>query len=269
MAFFCVFGNPIKHSLSPIIHERFAKQLGHQLEYRRELVSAGRFASTVASLFSQGLAGANVTLPYKGEAFKLATQHTAAAKLGEAVNTLIPQPFGGLLGANTDGLGLLYDLQRQQVDLTGQRVLILGAGGAVRGVLTALVDANPELIWIANRTPEKAEQLASRYDKVRVFASQQAPASVDIIINATSASLSGQIPKVSDGLLSSAQFIYDMVYAPQATPFLRFASAHSEARLSDGLGMLVGQAAASYQLWWQSEKPNMTTVVNALRQQWA
>ena len=262
---FCVFGNPIRHSRSPQIHQLFAQQYGHSLDYQRHLASPYGFNTAVAGEFRQGLAGANVTVPFKVAAWQLATRLSSDAMASGAVNTLIPQSDGGLLGANTDGLGLLHDLTRQGIELSGKRLLLLGAGGAARGVLKNLVDARPEVIWIANRTTSKAASLAARHDSVYAVNSWRDVSQPDVIINATSASLNGPLPEVPSAAFSSASVIYDMMYSQDLTPFLRQAKQCSDGILSDGLGMLVGQAAESYALWWQCKRPEMAAVITALR----
>ena len=265
MRSFCVFGNPISHSRSPDIHALFAKQYGHEISYKKQLVSLHGFARTIATEFNQGLAGANVTVPFKQQAWQQATKLTEEARASGAVNTLIPLPAGGLLGANTDGAGLLRDIRRQGIDLAGRRVLILGAGGATRGVLKNILDAKPETVWIANRTTSKAQQLGDGHANVQAVTTWQTVSGVDIVINATSASLSGKLPDVPTTVLGGAQFVYDMVYGSGRTSFLAHTAAVSEAQLSDGLGMLVGQAAESYRLWWQCELPQIAAVIEHLR----
>lgn len=263
---FCVFGNPIGHSLSPAIHELFAQQLNHSIQYQRRLCALYAFEKSVSQAFRQGLAGANVTVPFKVHAFQLATKLTPAAEKSEAVNTLIPLPHGGLLGANTDGFGLIHDLLRQRIDLAGSRILVLGAGGAARGVLQNLVEAKPEKIWLANRTQSKAQQLAAAFQNTHAVTDWQHVTEIDVMINATSASLSGGIPELPESIFASAQLIYDMMYGPTTTAFLSHASRYSDAKLSDGLGMLVGQAAESYRLWWDCERPLITPVITAVRE---
>lgn len=264
---FCVLGNPIAHSRSPQIHELFAQQFEHNLCYRRQLATVDRFSRVVAGLFRQGLAGANVTVPFKVQAYQLVTRTTAEASFARAVNTLIPQRDGGLLGANTDGKGLLYDLKRQGVDLSGCKVLLIGAGGAARGVLKNLLDAKPEGIWIYNRTTANARALSELSTGVHCVESWSSLAAVDVVINATSASLFGQLPDVPERMYRHAEFIYDMFYGAELTGFLKHVQQVSDARCSDGLGMLVGQAAESYRLWWGSELPRIEPVIRVLRQQ--
>lgn len=263
---FCVFGNPIQHSFSPTIHELFAQQLNHAIRYERRLSALYTFEKAVSQEFRRGLAGANVTVPFKVRACRLATKLTAEAEKSAAVNTLIPLANGGLLGANTDGFGLIHDLLRQHITLQGCRILVLGAGGAARGVLQNLVDEKPERIWLSNRTPSKAQQLAAAFEQIHVVSDWQQVNGVDVIINATSASLSASIPVVPASIFDSAQVIYDMVYGPTQTAFLRHASAFTDAKLSDGLGMLVGQAAESYRLWWDCDRPQIAPVIKTMRE---
>lgn len=266
---FCVIGNPIAHSRSPDIHQLFAQQFGHSLSYTRQLATMDTFASTVTGLFRNGLAGANVTVPFKLAAFELASSHSAAALSAQAVNTLIPQADGSLLGANTDGLGLIHDLLRQNCTLKGKRLLLLGAGGAARGVIHNLLEQQPEVIWIYNRTTSKAQQLAQQDERLQAVEAWSDVAAVDGIINATSASLSGQVVPIPEPLLANLEFGYDMMYGTEPTAFMQWLQSRSNAFISDGLGMLVGQAAESYRLWWHSELPSIEPVVTEIRRRLA
>lgn len=262
---FCVFGNPIAHSYSPFIHELFARQFGHAICYQRQLANEYNFEATVARRFRQNLSGANVTLPFKQRAFSLATRITAEARDAGAVNTLIPTATHGLLGANTDGLGLLYDLKRLNIDLLGKRVLLIGAGGAARGVLSNLLDEKPEVLWLYNRSQAKADALAAGRERVRVVSNWQELTGVELVINATSASLNGQLPAVPDNLLAASAVVYDMMYAATPTPFIRHVQSIADPACYDGLGMLVGQAAESYRLWWNCELPQIDPVIQQVR----
>ncbi|WP_404400915.1 shikimate dehydrogenase [Idiomarina seosinensis] len=266
---FCVFGNPVGHSLSPQIHQCFAEQFGHRLDYYKQLASIPGFKRCVARQFRLGLRGANVTAPFKQQAFELATRLTPQAKSAGAVNTLVKDRAGGLLGANTDGSGLIRDLQRLQIPLSGQRILLIGAGGAARGVLANLLNAPIDVLWIYNRTASKAQALADLNDKARAVTRWSDVNGIDVIINASSASLSGQLPSVPERLFSEASAVYDMMYGAGPTPFLQHARLIGSAQCFDGLGMLVGQAAESYRLWWQCELPKMAPVIAKIRQQLA
>lgn len=266
---FCVFGNPISHSLSPQIHQYFAEQFGHCLNYHQQLATVATFNRRVAEQFRQGLKGANVTVPFKQQAFALATRLTTEAATAGAVNTLMKDRAGGLLGANTDGLGLICDLQRLRVPLAGRRVLLIGAGGAAKGVINSLLNASVDVLWVYNRTHSKAESLVSGYSRARAVTDWSNVAAIDVVINATSASLNGQLPAVPQSLFAGASTVYDMMYSANATPFLKHAGAVGNAQCFDGLGMLVGQAAESYRLWWQCELPKMAPVIAKLRHQLA
>lgn len=267
---YCVIGNPVAHSKSPWIHTHFAAQTAQTMEYSVLLAPLAGFAASVAALRQAGGKGANVTVPFKLEAFALATQLTARAQLAGAVNTL---KFEGqhILGDNTDGVGLVNDIVRNAViAIRGKRVLLLGAGGAARGALLPLLSEQPRELVIANRTVSKAQQLLA-------LAQQHAAASTllsasdwaglsgkfDIIINATSASLQDEVPPISASLFDHASLAYDMMYGAQPTAFLRFAQSRG-ALLRDGLGMLVEQAAEAFYLW-RGVRPETAGVLAQLR----
>ena len=263
---YTVFGNPIAHSQSPQIHQLFAAQEGATLEYTRTLVpdAANGFQAALNQFFAHGGNGANITLPYKQQAHNLAHQHTARAQAAGAVNTLHRQADGTLLGDNTDGIGLVRDLTEQLgINLAGKHILLLGAGGAARGVILPLADCQPASITIANRTHAKAQQLAQQF-AIQAAEYHQLTQPYDIIINATSSSVTRSIPAIPDNCFSDCQLAYDMFYAARPTPFLAHAAQHGAAQTADGLGMLVGQAAAAYQLW-RSYTPNIAPVIATLR----
>lgn len=269
---YAVIGNPIAHSKSPDIHTRFAVETGQNLIYARLLAPLDGFADTIRSFIAQGGKGANVTVPFKLEAYQLATEHTARAQAAGAVNTL---KFDGdkILGDNTDGVGLVHDIVRNAVvTITGKRVLLLGAGGAARGVILPLLNVRPNELVIANRTVSKAEQLAQPFkqqfaDQVAIRASEFAglQGAFDIIINATSASLSDEMPPLPLGLITDETFAYDMMYGKQPTVFMQYA-AQRGARVRDGLGMLVEQAAESF-FFWRGVRPQTAAVFSELRSQ--
>lgn len=263
-----VFGNPIGHSKSPQIHRQFAAQTGQALSYEPLLAPLEDFPGFARAFFRDGL-GANVTVPFKEQAFRLADELTERARRAGAVNTLKKLADGRLLGDNTDGVGLVGDLHNAGVELTGKRVLLLGAGGAVRGVLEPLLAQRPALLLIANRTASKAAQLAAEFAELGpVTASTFAalPAPVDVIINGTSASLGGDVPPLAGDLIVPGQtFCYDMMYAAVPTAFCQWAAAHG-APVRDGLGMLVEQAAAAFELW-RGIRPETAAVLAGLRQQ--
>lgn len=269
MSLFTVFGNPIAHSLSPAIHQCFAEQAGLSLSYTRSLVAPHRFARSVAQFFRQGGAGANVTVPFKQQAYQLATHVTERAALAGAVNTLLPLSCGQLLGDNTDGMGLVQDLSRHlKLDLQQCELVIIGAGGAVRGALQPLLDAGVQRILIANRSLAKAEELAQSYRPQPVHAvalEQLQVPSQAVVINATSLSLFDQPLPIEPQQLEKASCAYDMVYAAQPTAFMRQATAAGVPQVEDGLGMLVEQAAIAFKLWHDLDDLNTEAVRTEIR----
>lgn len=263
---YAVFGNPIAHSKSPLIHAEFARQTGQDLVYEARLAPLDGFAAAVDAFRAEGGKGANVTVPFKGEAFRYATALTARARLAEAVNTLKFEP-AGVLGDNTDGIGLVRDITLNLGEpVRGRRVLLMGAGGAARGVLSPLLDEEPALLFIANRTPERAEALAARFAALgpvrgggyEALGGQR----FDLVINATSASLEDALPPLPESVFAPGALAYDMMYGRQ-TPFMAFAREHG-ARACDGLGMLVEQAAESFFLW-RGVRPETAPVIALLR----
>jgi shikimate dehydrogenase len=265
---YVVFGNPIGHSKSPLIHRLFAEQTGQSLEYSTSLAPLDDFTAFAKTFFQSGR-GANVTVPFKEQAFQLADSLTERAQRAGAVNTLIKQADGSLRGDNTDGAGLVRDLTvNHGVTLKGKRILVLGAGGAVRGALEPLLAEQPEVIVIANRTVEKAEQLAKEFsDLGPVFPSgfDWLEEPVDLIINATSASLAGELPPISPSLIQPGEtFCYDMMYSNEPTAFCRWATEHKAGQSVDGLGMLVEQAAEAF-FQWRGIRPESAPVLEELR----
>lgn len=267
-----VFGNPIGHSKSPLIHRLFAEQTGQQLSYEALLAPPDGFTAFARDFFANGRGG-NVTVPFKEQAYQLADSLTPRAQRAGAVNTLSKQDDGGLLGDNTDGAGLVRDLTvNAGVSLQGKRILLLGAGGAARGVVAPILAENPQALVIANRTVEKAEQLAKLFaDLGPVVAAgfDWLEAPVDLIINATSASLAGELPPISPSLIQADHTVcYDMMYGKGLTAFNQWASEQGAARTLDGLGMLVEQAAEAFFLW-RGVRPDSAVVLAELRQQLA
>lgn len=264
---YAVIGNPIAHSKSPQIHAAFAAQTGEAIEYGRILGNPTRFAEEVRGFVAEGGRGLNVTVPFKTDAFELLEDLSERARLAGAVNTIIVRDGGLLRGDNTDGTGLIRDLSLNHgVQLQGKRILLLGAGGAARGVLKPLIDAGPQRIQIANRTAAKAEVLATMAEGP-LHASGLEELSgqhYDLIINATSTGLSGAIPAVPEGCIADGGCVYDMLYADQPTPFCRWGMAQG-ARAIDGIGMLVEQAAESFWLW-RGVRPDTAPVIALLRQ---
>lgn len=266
---YAVMGNPVNHSKSPQIHAAFARQTGQRIRYTAIHVDIGGFPQAVNHFQGNGGKGLNVTVPFKLEAFKLADSLTDRARLAGAVNTLKFLADGQYLGDNTDGVGLVNDISDfHGWKISGKKVLMLGAGGAARGVLGPLLDSKPDSLFIANRTPSTAEQLGDDFASLgRVETGGFESLSgrrFDLVINATAASLKGEVPPLPDDLLSIGSNCYDMMYAAQPTAFMRWASEHGAQGVSDGLGMLVGQAAESF-LLWRGVKPEVAPVIEAIR----
>ncbi|WP_350615037.1 shikimate dehydrogenase [Pseudomonas sp. HY7a-MNA-CIBAN-0227] len=269
---YVVFGNPIGHSKSPLIHRLFAQQTGEQLDYTTLLAPLDDFTGSAKAFFLEGR-GANVTVPFKEQAYRLANTLTERAQRAGAVNTLSKLADDSLLGDNTDGAGLVRDLTvNAGFSLQGKRILLLGAGGAVRGALEPLLAQQPASLIIANRTVEKAELLAELFDDlgpVSASGFDWLRESVDLIINATSASLSGDVPPIASSLIDPGKtFCYDMMYAKEPTAFCRWASENGAAVAMDGLGMLVEQAAEAF-LLWRGVRPDSAPVLAELRRQLA
>lgn len=270
---FGVLGNPVAHSQSPRIHQLFARQFGIKIEYDRIQVDAGGFAQAVSHFAAHGGTGLNVTLPYKVEAWKLCRRPgnhlSEPAQRAQAVNTLRFERGGAVFGDNTDGIGMVRDIERNLgVVIAGKNVLLLGAGGAVRGVLEPLLRRQPDGVTIANRTAPKARALAEQFgDTVAVVGcgdDQVGESVFDLIINGTAASLDGELPRLDPRCLGARSVVYDMMYARAPTVFMRWALAHGAGRVSDGLGMLVEQAAESFHLW-HDKRPDTAPVLDALR----
>jgi shikimate dehydrogenase len=266
---YAVMGNPVAHSKSPRIHALFAHQFGHCIEYTAIQVDVGGFAQAVEHFRGHGGRGLNVTVPFKQDAFRLADHLSDRARIAQAVNTLRFEPDGRLFGDNTDGAGLVHDLEKNlHIPLKDRRVLVLGAGGAVRGVLQPLLHRHPAAIVIANRTVSKAKELAEEfasYGKVEASGFEALRGKhFDLVINGTAASLKGELPPLPENLFTTHGFAYDMMYGDKARPFLNWAELHGAERSADGLGMLVEQAAESY-LLWRGVRPETTPVIEKLR----
>ncbi|MCY0388894.1 shikimate dehydrogenase [Robbsia sp. Bb-Pol-6] len=273
---YAVIGNPVGHSKSPDIHAAFAAATGQRLRYDRLEAPLDGFAATVQAFAAAGGRGLNVTVPFKLEAFALADTLTARAAAAGAVNTLRFQTAEGRIvieGDNTDGAGLVHDLQHNlHCRLAGARILLLGAGGAARGVLLPLLECRPACLAIANRTPARAHELqahfaaaAGRLDCLLTAAGTSGPAAAryDVVINATSGSLAGDVPAFAAGAIGPGTLAYDMMYGAEATVFMRHAAALG-ATAHDGLGMLVEQAAESFALW-RGVRPDGGAVLARLR----
>lgn len=263
---YLVFGNPIKQSRSPFIHQSFAKATKQALNYQSQLAEHDGFCSAVTEFILQGGKGANVTAPFKEQALAMSDELSERARLAGAVNTLSFKN-GKIYGDNTDGEGLVQDLLRNQVQLKNSRILLLGAGGAAKGVILPLLAQSPKSIAIANRTISKAEAIIEQFNDNRLGAysfEQTSGKKYDVIINATSASLSGKVPTLSTSAITEDTVCYDMVYGKELTPFLVWAKAQGARKIIDGLGMLVGQAAESFRVW-RGVKPEVETVIEQLK----
>ena len=268
---YAVMGNPIGHSKSPQIHTLFAEQTGQRLVYEKLLVPLDGFSAALDSFQVSGGKGLNITVPFKQEAYAAMDARSERAERGGAVNTVLFDEQGRRFGDNTDGIGLVRDLRDNHgVSLTRRRVLIVGAGGAVRGLLPALLQEAPAAIVIANRTTTKAEALAAQFGgAIPVEAADFASLSdlrVDIIINGTSAGLAGEVPPLPPAI-AAGSVCYDMVYGNEPTPFVRWAREHRAEKALDGLGMLVEQAAEAFFLW-RGVNPDTAPVIATLRN-WA
>lgn len=264
---YAVLGHPIKHSLSPDIHTAFARQTGQKLEYQALELPVTSFETRVWQLFKDGYKGFNITAPFKADAHDFADVLTERAKRARAVNTLTLTEDGRILGDTSDGAGLVFDLIEQLGwTLVGKNVLILGAGGAVRGVLEPLLECEPAQLVLANRTLAKAETLADDFPEVAPLAFDELSGHFDLIINGTSASLAGQLPPLPAGLLTAETYCYDMMYGKEDTVFIRWAREQGAIHCADGLGMLVGQAAVSFELW-RGIRPDPVPVLQGLREQ--
>ncbi|WP_457673549.1 shikimate dehydrogenase [Thiolapillus sp.] len=266
---YAVIGNPIEHSKSPFIHQRFAEQTGQDLGYEKILGDLEYFADDVREFFAAGGRGMNVTVPFKEQAWRLADELGPEARTAGAVNTLTFMEDGRIRGDNTDGIGLVRDLQQNLgLDLSAKRVLLLGAGGASRGVARPLLEQGVETLVIANRTAARAVELAG---DLQVFGrvegcglDELAGRSFDLVINGTAAGLAGRVPDIPAGCFAGDAWAYDMMYAVEPTAFVQWAQQHGAAHAVDGLGMLVEQAAESFFLW-RGVRPRTETVIKELR----
>lgn len=270
---YAVIGNPVSHSRSPAIHAAFARETGQPLTYDALLAPVDGFVDTVNRFRSEGGRGLNVTVPFKLEAFAFADSHTPRALAAGAVNTLAFGP-DGVLGDNTDGVGLVRDLaQNLGCALAGRSVLLLGAGGAARGAMLPLLDEHPATLTVANRSVDKADALVARFrthaPAVALDAcgfAALAGRTFDVVINATAASLANDAPPLPAGLYAPQSLAYDMMYRRGDTPYLSAARRDGAARVVDGLGMLVEQAAESF-LLWRGVRPGTAPVLAELRRQ--
>jgi shikimate dehydrogenase len=269
---YAVIGNPVAHSRSPLIHAAFARQTGAAVEYGTLLAPRDGFAQAVAEFRAAGGRGLSVTVPFKFEALALADELTARARAAQAVNTL---KFGDgkVLGDNTDGIGLVRDIRDNlRCRIAGRRVLLMGAGGAAHGVVHPLAAERPAVLTIVNRTAARADALAgelragARYPETVIAGGgyDTLTGDFDIVINATAASLAGDVPPLPERIFATGVLAYDMMYGREPTPFLRFAARCGVERCADGIGMLVEQAAESFFVW-RGVRPQTAPVIMTLR----
>lgn len=267
---YAVFGHPISHSKSPRIHGLFAEQTGQRLQYRAQDVPAEQFRSAVETFFADGGKGLNCTVPLKELAWQYADRLGDRALLAKAVNTLARQTDGRILGDNTDGVGLLNDLTiNHRISLRASRILVLGAGGATRGIIAPLLEQAPALLVVANRTLEKAVAIADEFadlGELHACGYTELSGRFDVILNATSASLAGDLPPLADDILSVGGCCYDLAYANQPTAFVNWGLNHGASLSLDGLGMLVEQAAEAFYLW-RSVRPDTGPVIDLLNRE--
>jgi len=267
---YAVMGHPIDHSWSPFIHGMFARQTGQNLTYRLLDIPPEKFRSAAVEFFTTGGRGLNITVPHKPAAAEFVNRLSARAEAAGAVNTILAESNGELMGDNTDGVGLLTDLTANLgLRIAGLRILILGAGGATRGVLGPLLDARPSMLTIANRTPERAAELVEEFSKPGTlsgcgFEDIKDDEPWDLLINATSASLKGATPLISPTLIGPDTLCYDMAYGKGDTSFTRWAREQGATRTVKGWGMLVEQAAESFHLW-RGVRPDTGSVLAALQ----
>ena len=268
---FAVIGNPIHHSLSPKIHRAFAKETGLHIEYEAILSPLDAFKNTIHKLSLQKLSGANVTLPFKKEAYELASQHSDHAKIAEAVNTLEFKD-DQIIGHNTDGIGLVRDLEQNlNVDLKSKKILLIGAGGAAEGVIYSILEKKPSELTLTNRTIEKSHVIQNKMDvhaksfnvNLNVIEIAKLPHQYfDLIINATSTSLNNTDLAINHKVFHKSSLAYDMMYGKE-TSFIREAQSQGS-KTSDGLGMLVEQAAEAFFIWHHT-KPKTKSLIKSLR----
>ena len=266
---YAVAGNPIEHSKSPVIHSLFAEQTGEKIRYGAILAPVDGFEKTVAQFFEDQGKGLNVTVPFKQEAWALADRLTGRAQRAGAVNTLWKDEQGVLWGDTTDGVGLICDIVKNHGHpVAGKRVLVLGAGGAVRGILEPLLEQSPSEVVIANRTVSRAEDLAKLFAKcghLTASGFESTEGAFDLVINGTSTSLQGECPPLPDSSLTPETVVYDMMYGAGETVFNQWASQKGAGTTIDGLGMLVEQAAESFSIW-RNVRPETRPVVAKIRE---
>lgn len=266
---YCVMGNPVAHSKSPQIHAAFAEQTRQKIFYQAILVDEGKFKDSIKEFQRQGGKGLNITVPFKPDAWEASDQMSRRAERAVAVNTISFNDEGKIAGDNTDGIGLIRDLTiNHKLSIKDKNILILGAGGAARGILDPLFDEQADRVVIANRTVNRAEKLvdifSDRGDISTCGFDELVSSNFDIVINATSASLQGDVPPLPEGLVNKNTCCYDMMYSVADTPFVAWAKAHGAGIALDGLGMLVEQAAESFFIW-RGVRPETESVIKLLR----
>ena len=268
---YAVIGNPISHSKSPLIHSEFARQTEQDLEYTAIEVPQDALESSLSQLRDiLKLKGINITVPFKEQAWQLVENQSNRAKRAGAINTLVFNDDGSMYGDNTDGVGLCRDLtDNNSIELRGKRILLLGAGGAARGVIEPLLGYDPLELFVANRTASKAHALADLFSDlghIRGGGFEDIKPPYDVVINATAASLQGEVPPLPDNLLADNAACYDMMYSDSDTAFISWAKQHGAAKTIDGLGMLVEQAAEAFRLW-RGVMPDTRSVMALIRSQ--
>jgi len=267
---YAVIGHPVEHSKSPQIYQAFARQTNQVLDYIKVEAPIDGFIATVRDLQDQGFKGANITLPFKQQAYCMATVTSDAAKKAEAANTLMFREDGSIFADNTDGVGLIQDLtNNHQYSLRQKKILVLGGGGAVRTIMGSLLEKAPLQIIVANRTAEKAKNIANQFKlngELRgIGLDELEPEPYDLIINATSAGLTGDFPNLPGELITNQTLCYDLLYADQTTPFIKWAQQFNPTQCLDGSGMLVEQAAAAFYLW-RGVYPDTKPVIEMLKE---
>ncbi|MFS1539400.1 MAG: shikimate dehydrogenase [Candidatus Phlomobacter fragariae] len=265
---FAVFGNPVVHSKSPFIHKLFAEQTGIKYDYGKVLVSLNKFEEKLDNFFCRGGKGANISLPFKELAYHKVDELTEQAQICGSVNTIKRLDGHRLLGDNTDGIGLVLDLKRLSFIEKGMHILVIGAGGAARGVIASILNYGCR-ITITNRTFSKANELAIRFSATGHIDSLMLEsiysAEYDLVINATSSGIAGEVPTISPHIFKKNVFCYDMFYRLNKTPFLTLAKNHGVLKYADGIGMLVSQAAFAFKLW-HGKLPDISSVLQRLKE---
>lgn len=259
-----VMGNPVAHSRSPEIHEMFAEQFGDQVVYKKIEAPLGEFDSALDDVIEEGYLGVNVTIPFKVDAFRSATKCTSPARQARAANTV---KFEGnkIFVDNTDGAGFVEDIEKRLgFNFEGKSVLILGAGGSVRGILPSLLEKQPKKVAVANRSLPRAQELQEEFGIQCILYDETGADQYDIIVNATPTSLHNKAPLIDPSAFANCEVAYDLVYASEPTPFMTMARENGCRKVSDGLGMLVEQAAFSYE-FWLGKHPETAEVYKALR----